>query len=760
MVKVREDQPLTATGKVDIERWVERLQEDVRLRDPAEMIEACRLAERLEGESERPHRAWMAEGSSFRMGLEMADILGELKLDQVALVAAVLYRAVREGLVGLEAVGKQFGKEVAGLIDGVLQMAAISATQLPSRDMGQHDQQDNLRKMLVNMIDDVRVALIKIAERTCALRQVREAPREKQQRVAREVFDIYAPLAHRLGIGHLKWELEDLSFRYLHEDDYKAIARQLAEKRLDRDRYITEIVAILNGLLDAQGIHRYDVDGRAKHIYSIWRKMKRKSIDFSQVHDIRAVRILVPEVTDCYTVLGLVHSRWHHVPNEFDDYIANPKQNGYQSLHTAVLGPENKVVEIQIRTFAMHEEAELGVCAHWRYKGHDTRAKSTSYEDKIAWLRQVLEWQEEIGDLGDLSEGLNSDVAPDRIYVFTPDGHIIDLPRVATPIDFAYRVHTEVGHRCRGAKVNGRIVPLTYTLKTGQQVEILTASKGGPSRDWLNPSLAYVRTSRARSKIQAWFKYQARDQNIMEGRALFEREMKRLDLEDMALDTLARKVNYATPDDMYAALGAGDLRIGQVLNQAQQLFGENDDQEQLDRLLAKPRRTTGKGEKSDITVLGVGNLKTSMANCCHPVPGEPIVGFITQGRGVTVHREDCPNILQLSVDEPQRIIEVEWGERARTQYPVNIEVQAWDRSGLLRDVTGVLGNEKVNVLAVNTLTDTDDGIARLTITVEVDGLESLGRLFSRIQQLPNVIEVRRLRSGGKPGKRKGRERKT
>ncbi|GHE21934.1 GTP diphosphokinase [Halomonas urumqiensis] len=760
MVKVREDQPITPAGQVDIDLWIARLQDDVKLRDPVDLRDACVLAERLERESDRPHRTWLKDGSSFRLGLEMADILGELRLDQVALEAAVLYRAVREGLISLEAIGKRFGREVAGLIDGVLQMAAISASQLPSHGMNQHDQQDNLRKMLVTMIDDVRVALIKIAERTCALRQVKDAPREKRLRVAREVFDIYAPLAHRLGIGHLKWELEDLSFRYLHEDEYKTIARQLAEKRVDRDRYIAEVVDTLKGLLEAQGIKRYDVDGRAKHIYSIWRKMKRKRIDFSQVYDVRAVRILVPEVADCYTALGIVHSRWHHVPNEFDDYIANPKKNGYQSLHTAVLGPENKVLEIQIRTFAMHEEAELGVCAHWRYKGHDTKAKSSSYEEKIAWLRQVLEWQEDVGDFGDLREGLSSDVAPDRIYVFTPDGHVIDLPRVATPIDFAYRVHTEVGHRCRGAKVNGRIVPLTYKLKTGQQVEILTASKGGPSRDWLNPSLGFVRTSRARAKIQAWFKHQARDQNLDEGRALFEREMKRLDVEGMDIETLAHKVNYPHAEDMYAAIGAGDLRIGQVLHQAQQLFGESDDQDQLDRLLAKPRRSPGKGAATDITVLGVGNLKTSMANCCHPVPGESIVGFITQGRGVTVHRQDCPNILQLRVEEPQRIIEVEWGERARTQYPVDIEVQAWDRSGLLRDVTGVLSNEKVNVLAVNTLTDTDDGIARMGITVEVDGLESLGRLFSRIQQLSNVIEVRRLRSGGnsggKPGRRKGK----
>ncbi|MFC3283690.1 GTP diphosphokinase [Litchfieldella rifensis] len=756
MVKVREDQPLTNDGMVDIDQWLTRLQEDVTLRDVDEMREACRLAHELAREAGRPHKAWLRDGSSFRTGLEMADILGELRLDQASLEAAVLYRAVREGLIDIGIIAKRFGDEVARLIDGVLQMAAISH-QTPSQGLSQHNQQDNLRKMLVTMIDDVRVALIKIAERTCALRQVKDATREKRLRVAREVFDIYAPLAHRLGIGHLKWELEDLSFRYLHEDDYKTIAKLLAEKRLDRDRYINDVVETLKGLLEAQGITRYDVDGRAKHIYSIWRKMKRKRIDFSQVYDVRAVRILVPEVTDCYTALGIVHSRWHHVPNEFDDYIANPKKNGYQSLHTAVLGPENKVLEIQIRTFAMHEEAELGVCAHWRYKGHDTSAKSRSYEEKIAWLRQVLEWQEEVGDLGDLREGLASDVAPDRIYVFTPDGHVIDLPRVATPIDFAYRVHTEIGHRCRGAKVNGRIVPLTYKLRTGQQVEILTATKGGPSRDWLNPSLGFVRTSRARSKIQVWFKQQARDQNLEEGRALFDKEMKRLDIEDIDLVRLAKSVNYATPDDMYAALGAGDLRIGQVLHQAQQLFGDSDDQEQLDRLLAKPKRTPSKDPSDGITVLGVGNLKTSMANCCHPVPGDQIVGFITQGRGVTIHRQDCPNILQLRVDEPNRIVDVEWGERAHTQYPVDIEIEAWDRSGLLRDVTNVLSHDKVNVLSVNTRTDTDDGIARMTITVEVDGLETLGRLFSRIQQLPNVTDVKRLRSGAGSKKHKRRQ---
>ncbi|WP_110665000.1 GTP diphosphokinase [Salinicola halophilus] len=746
MVKVRKDQPLVEAGGIDLDRWVEQLRAEAGLRDPERMRRACELARIADGE----HAFDVAPHQTLLTGLEMADILAQLKLDQPTLEAAVLYRSVRRNRLTLESVGKQMGEEVAKLVEGVLSMAAISQLQAPKHGLSQHNQQENLRKMLVTMVDDVRIALIKIAERTCALRQVKDASREKRLRVAREVFDIYAPLAHRLGVGQVKWELEDLAFRYLHEPEYKSIAKQLAEKRLDRDHYIHEVVHTLETLLERQGIHRYQVDGRAKHIYSIWRKMQRKHIDFSQVYDVRAVRILVPEITDCYTTLGVVHSRWHHVPNEFDDYIANPKKNGYQSLHTAVFGPDNKVLEIQVRTFAMHEEAELGVCAHWRYKGTDTDPKSRSYEEKIAWLRQVLEWQEEVGEIDDFREGLASDVAPDRIYVFTPDGHVIDMPQVATPIDFAYRVHTEIGHRCRGAKVDGRIVPLTYRLKTGQQVEILTASKSGPSRDWINPNLGYVRTSRARSKIQAWFKQQAREQNLEEGKAIFDREFRRLDIEGIDLARLSAAVNYANAEDMYAAIGAGDLRIGQVLHQAQQLFGENEEDDALDRLLAKPKQAAN-SDAGDITVLGVGNLKTLMANCCHPVPGDQIIGYITQGRGVTIHRQDCTNVLQLRSEEPRRIVDVDWGEKARTQYPVDIEIEAWDRAGLLRDVTHVLSSDRVNVTSVNTATDQDDNVARMRITLEVDGLEALERIFSRIQQLPNVIDVKRLRQGARRG---------
>ena len=523
----------------------------------------------------------------------------------------------------------------------------------------------------------------------------------------------------------------------------------MAEKRLNRTDYIEGVKNTLAELLHQQGIKTFDIDGRAKHIYSIWRKMQRKKIDFSQVYDVRAVRVLVPKVSDCYTVLGIVHSRWHHIPHEFDDYIANPKPNGYQSLHTAVLGPQNKVLEVQIRTFAMHDDAELGVCAHWRYKGTDLDARNSGYEQKIAWMRHVLEWQDEVGESSDFKTDLASDIAEDRIYVLTPDGHVIDLPHRATPIDFAYRVHTEIGHHCRGAKVNGRIVPLTYSLATGQQVEILTSSQGGPSRDWLTTSLGYVRTSRARSKIQAWFKQQDRDQNVQEGRVILEKEFHRLALEGLDLDRLAEAVNVASPDDMYAAIGAGDLRIGQVLSHAQHLFGDEGDdaQERLDKLLTR-RQGSSKAVADQITVLGVGNLKTQMANCCHPLPGDQIAGYITHGRGITIHREDCPNILQLRRDDPNRVVQVEWGGRQTATYSVDIEIIAWDRPNLLKDFISVLSNEKVNVLGVNSRTH-DDNMARFIITLEVSGLEPLSRVCLRIQQLSNVTDVRRLSQGGK-----------
>src|SRR5690554_4310287 len=697
MVQVRTQHPLNADGSIDLERWVAHLQEVDGSLDAACLLRACEFARDAELQAHAAKNLWPDGSSSLQTGLETAQILVDLMLDEDTLQAAILYRTVRENKASLAQVEQAFGATVAKLIDGVLRMAAISASLNPRESvvLNAQTQVENLRKMLVAMVDDVRVALIKLAERTCAIRAVKNAPDDKRYRVAREVFDIYAPLAHRLGIGHIKWELEDLSFRYLEPKQYMHIAGLLHERRLDRQRFIDDVVQQLNSEMQAAGIDA-EISGRVKHIYSIWRKMQKKNLRFSEIYDVRAVRILVPEMRDCYTALGVVHSLWNNIAREFDDYIANPKENGYRSLHTAVIGPEGKVLEVQIRTHAMHEEAELGVCAHWRYKGTDVNSTSTHYEEKIAWLRQVLEWHEELGDIGGLAEQLRVDFEPDRVYVFTPDGHAVDLPKGATPLDFAYRVHTEIGHNCRGAKVNGRIVPLNYSLQTGEQVEIITTKQGGaPSRDWLNPNLGYITTSRARAKIIHWFKQQAREQNVVAGRGMLERELARLDLNGVDYEKLVERTNLKTVEDMFAALGAGDLRLAHLVNQAQQ---QVEPERGYDPLELLPRRASSQvirpGGRGDIQIQGVGNLLTQMAGCCQPLPGDPIVGYITQGRGVSIHRQDCPSVLQLEGRAPERIIQVSWGPAPVKTYPAQIVIRAYDRSGLLRDVSQLLLNEK------------------------------------------------------------------
>ena len=747
MVKVREDHPLLHDGSLDIDRWLEEISHTSDLHNPEELRDALELAKKLSDEAIANRTYWSID--SVQMGIEMAQTLIDLRLDNASIIAAILYRAVREGRLALQKVERQFGEEVAKLIEGVLRMAAISAIQNSSDEvvLGQRQAQvDNLRKMLVAMIDDVRVALIKLAERTSAIRAVKDAPEEKRRKVAEEVFNIYAPLAHRLGIGHLKWELEDLSFRYLQPDAYKKIASLIDEKRLARQDYIDNVVQTLRDELNAADIH-CDVYGRAKHIYSIWRKMSRKNLDFSKIYDIRAVRILVPELRDCYATLGIVHSLWRHIPNEFDDYIANPKENGYRSLHTAVIGPDGKVLEVQIRTNAMHEDAELGVCAHWLYKGTDINAKDQGYEQKIAWLRQVLEWQEDLDDLPRFFGELRSDINPDRIYVFTPEGHVVDLPTEATPVDFAYRVHTEVGNKCRGAKVDGRIVPLTYRLNTGEQVEILTHPAAHPSRDWLYPDSGYIHTARARAKVAHWFKLQDRDKNIEEGRQLVLHEMDRLDLVDEPLHDVARQLNMKAVEDMFAAVGAGDLRLGQIIHQLLKQADTNTHRQQELPLLR--RHEASKSDAADdVFIEGVGNLMTQMAQCCHPVPGDDIRGYVTIGRGVTVHRSDCENLLHLAAMESRRVLQVSWGRRPGKLYPVEMGISAYDRTGLLSDVSALLANEKVNVVAVNTRSDQGDNTASMSLTVEVDSLERLARVMNRIEQLPNVVKTRRVRAGG------------
>ncbi len=747
MVKVREDYPQMSDGSVDLDAWLARIGTKVALYDPDALKRACEFARKLDEENSAREHVWSARTSSFLTGLAMADILADLRLDQESLTAAVLYRAVREGKTTQAVIEKTFGFDIAHLIDGVLRMAAISQIVNPDKKAGfgkDQQQLDNIRKMLVAMIDDVRVALIKLSERTFAIREIKDATPERRQRVAREIFDIYAPLAHRLGIGHIKWELEDLSFRYLEPESYKHIARLLDEKRLDRDEYIQNVISSLKGMLDRMGMHS-EVTGRAKHIYSIWRKMQRKKISFNEVYDVRAVRVLVPEVRDCYAALGVVHSLYKHIPREFDDYIATPKENGYRSLHTAVIGPQGKPLEVQIRTFDMHEEAELGVCAHWHYKEGTKGGKNAGYESKIAWLRQVLEWQEDMGEaqLEDFAEQLNQAIHDDRIYVFTRDGHVIDMQAGATPLDFAYHVHTAVGNGCRGAKVNGRIVPLNYKLQTGEQVEIMTTRNGIPSRDWLSSSLGYLNTTRAQAKVRHWFKQQDREKNIVEGRELLEHEFMRLgiSLARHDLDTLAPRLNVKTGDDVLSGIGAGDIRISQVISLMGARVDSSAQQDLLPRDIVSRSRRTLSG--SPIIIEGVGNLLTHIANCCKPIPGEPIVGYITQGRGVSVHSRGCPEFMHLQETEPARVVDVQWNQSETDVYAVDIHIRAWDRTGLLRDITGVLANEHVNVTGLQTHSNKSDGTASMQVTVEIGSLNALGRLLAKIEQQPNVIEARR-----------------
>ncbi|MFL0807603.1 MAG: GTP diphosphokinase [Oceanobacter sp.] len=748
MVKVRQEHPLWHDGSLDVDRWLESIEQVYDLRHPERLKGALALAKQLSDEAIANQTYWTVD--SVQMGLEMAQILMDLRLDTESIIAALLYRAVREGRLSLQKVEREFGETVAKLIEGVLRMAAISAIQNASGEPAlgkREDQVENLRKMLVAMVDDVRVALIKLAERTSAIRAVKDSPPDKRRKVAEEVFHIYAPLAHRLGIGHLKWELEDLAFRYMQSDSYKKIATLLDEKRLDRQKYIDTVVYRLKDELQTTGV-RCDVYGRAKHIYSIWRKMSRKSLDFSQIYDIRALRILVDSVPDCYRAMGTVHVLWRPISGEFDDYIANPKENGYRSLHTAVVGPEGKVIEIQIRTNEMHEDAELGVCAHWLYKGTDTgSSKDQGYEQKISWLRQVLEWHEEIDDLPDLAQELRADINPDRIYVFTPDGHVVDLPPESTALDFAYRVHTEIGHHCRGAKINGRMGTLRRQLENGDQVEVLTHPDAHPSRDWLYPDSGYLNTSRARAKVAQWFKRQARDQNLAEGRQMVLRELDRLDLSQAPLQGVAEALNVKSTNDLFAAVGAGDVRVGQVVHTLlKQTDGDDRQQEDLPLVRTPSSQASGTGS-DDIFIEGVGNLMTQIANCCQPLPGDQISGFVSQGRGVVVHRSDCPNLLHMEAIEPNRILQVSWGMQPSQTYPVEISILAYDRTGLLRDVSMVMANKKVNVIGVNTQSNRGDNTASMQLTVEMDSLQNLSTVINEVEQLPNVMSARRIRTG-------------
>jgi GTP pyrophosphokinase len=726
----------TDAGMINIEAWLQNIGADYPQNDITYLRRACILAQ-VAGEG---HTTPNGE-SCLHQGLAMAEILAGLNLDLETLTAAIVYSSAQYADLSLEDISDHLGANVAKLIKGTRQMDAIHSLH------GQLTQRthlattiDNLRKMLLAMVEDVRVVLIKLAERLCILHNMLVFTPVEKQRIAGETRDVYAPLANRLGIGHLKWQLEDLSFRYLQSDEYHSLSRALKDRRVDREQYVEQLTAELKTAMHHVGIYDAEVTGRAKHIYSIYRKMRRKNVPLSEIYDAIAFRILVPTIDDCYSALGIVHSLWNHIPKEFDDYIIQPKPNGYRSIHTAVIGPQNKFVEIQIRTFDMHREAELGVAAHWIYKEGKV---ATGYKEKIAWLRQVMDWQKELTESEKENRELYSHAFEDRIYVFTPNGDVIDLAKGATPLDFAYYIHSELGNHCRGAKVNDVIVPLTYQLNSGERVAILVAKQGHPSRDWLNPHLGYLKTSRAKAKVLNWFRKQDHDSHLMEGHDLLDKELRRLGIREIPHEELAHRLNYKNKDDMFVAIGRGDLRMGSVL-QVVQLITEGITTPPVEKIpVILPEGARFKSEApTDIVIAGVGNLLTHLAGCCKPVPGDIIVGYVTIGRGVSIHRQDCVNVLH-NLRNKERLLEVSWGNQTHRRYPVGLNIIAYDRQGLIRDISSLLANEHISIVGLNSTSDKKDNTAYIQLTIEVDSLNPLNRIIMRIQQLPNIVQVHR-----------------
>jgi GTP pyrophosphokinase len=682
-------------------------------------------------------RAWY-DPVALARAQDTVAIVSELELDAEALSAALLAPAVRQDAGRLPAIAERCGPVVADLAGGVARMGQIralsgSAPSAPAAD--QAAQLEALRKMLLAMVQDIRVVLIELAAHTRVLRGlVKSGSPEAKRETARLTQDIYAPLANRLGVWHLKWEMEDLAFRILEPETYRAIARQLDEKRIDRERYIESVIAQLKGELGRAGIAA-EAYGRPKHIFSIYKKMRAKTLDFASLYDVRAVRVLVRDAKDCYAALGLIHNLWTPIPGEFDDYIAKPKSNQYRSLHTAVVGPEDKAVEVQIRTHEMHQSSELGVAAHWRYK--EGSRPDRGYDRKVAWLRQILEWKGETGQAGELAERFRSGLFEDTIYVLTPQGRVIALARGSTPVDFAYHVHTELGHRCRGARVDGAMVPLHTPLANGQQVEILAAKQGGPSRDWLNAEFGYARSAPARAKIRQWFNRRNAEADAAQGRAVVEKELRRHGMTALGLDKLASHFGYAAPDDFLAEVGRGEIRSGQLDQGLQALDPRSRSTRAETRVgIAAPARKPAPARGS-VLVVGVDRLLTTPARCCKPVPPDAIVGFITRGRGVTLHRASCGSLGRL---DAKRKVAAEWGA-AGGAFPVDIEVVARRRAGLLRELSEIIAREKARIVGSRAVEE--DGAVRLRYTVEVENIGRLQRILALVREVRGVARAAR-----------------
>jgi GTP pyrophosphokinase len=674
--------------------------------------------------------------------LGAATILAGLKLDPASICAALLAPLPALGAFDAGEVTAVHGADVAALVGGVARMSDIRALPAGVDAAERAAQAENLRKMLLAMVEDIRVVLIKLAERTQALRFLMTGEEVLRKRVAREVSDLFAPLANRLGVWQLKWELEDLALRALEPEVYKEIARSLDERRLDRQRYIEDVIGTLSRELRDGGIDA-DVTGRPKHITSIWNKMRRKGVGIDALYDIRAVRILVDDVKDCYTALGIVHHLWTPLPGEFDDYIAKPKANDYRSLHTAVIGPEGKPLEVQIRTRDMHHHSEFGVAAHWRYKesgGREPR-RDPGFDEKIGWLRQVLSWKDAVADAGEWLTEFKESLFTDTVYVLTPQGRVIDLPRGATPVDFAYAVHTNLGHRCRGARVDGAMVPLNHALGNGQRVEILTVKQGGPSRDWLNPDLGYVVSHRARAKVRQWFKQQQHDETVAQGRALVERELARAGATAVNLEAVAAKAGYPKLEEFFAAATRDELNLRQIQTAIRAVATPSAPAQVEDTDTVATRKSRASGAGGGILIVGVDRLMTGLGRCCKPAPPDPIVGFVTRGKGITIHRASCANLARARREQPERLIESQWGAPRDEVFPVDIIVESGDRPGLLRDLSEIFSREKINVTAVNTLSR--QHLARMAFTLEVHGIDELKRALALVREVPGVLAASR-----------------
>ncbi len=662
--------------------------------------------------------------------IEVATILSRMHLDAETIAGGLLHDVVEDTDVTSEDISRQFGERVARLVDGVTKLGQLKWAPSETERREKDQQAESLRKMFLAMVDDIGVVLIKLADRLHNMRTLGSMPRHKQVRIAQQTMEIYAPLANRLGIWQVKSELEDLAFRYLKPEEYARITGELKRRGADTEEVFRPIMRELDDLISAAGI-RAEMSARKKHIYSIYRKMNRKRRAFDEIYDVIGIRIIVDTVQDCYSVLGIVHGRWHPVPGEIDDYIATPKESMYQSLHTAVIGPKGQPVEIQIRTREMHQVAEYGIAAHWRYKEGGGKSDQ-KLEAKITWLRQLMDWRDEVADAEEFVESLKSDVFQDMVYVFTPAGDIIELPNGATPVDFAYRIHTQVGHHAVSATVNGHMVPLNYKLQNGQVVKIKTSKTvSGPRRDWLQAGDQYVKTASAREKIRQWFRRQERDENVAQGRQMLERELKRLGVEKKLEDILALFPRYNKLDDFLAAIGYGGVS-------AQQIVSRMDDTPK--DVLAPTSSIKAPSSPARVEVLGVGNLLTTQANCCRPVPGDPIVGYISRGRGIIYHHRDCSNIANLP--DPDRLVPVSWGQQSQATYPVSVRVSALDRVGLLKDMSILLAEDHVNILSVLTQTH-DDRTVTLLLTIEVEGIRHLSRVMNRLESVRDVLDVQR-----------------